>query len=417
MEPAEQYDYVDVPWYRVSDLTINTHRGSQRLIGCSFNSTMVGLFYITLRNVRPFSEDPDFTTREQAVSIDGNPYAGVGASRSNLAAVAAANQLPPEAAMRRVNLNDSAVAMHNGGRPPGGEMGVGQSNSGGRGSDRGSGASSAGRMQSSGQSAGSHPMLPPVSLYAPSGSVASGSNRYAGVSATASQEFAGSSDSGALDHSAASRAASGQAACARPSMVSIGVGVGDSLVRGQAEAGPDLLRAQQQQLPRQRPFNDRQPRDPALDIPAYPRMQQQPRVQSPPDPQGGPDQRYSWESGTAHGGAAVGPSGIDRRGSGHCDGYSAGGGSVQYTSAGPADLEAATALQSGHAMFAGTMKKRAHTLSLVRNFVAKVDWRGAISCARRCDDSAAFADLLEAMYERRDAFNLELVNEVRFNPE
>ncbi|GLC51494.1 Quinone-dependent D-lactate dehydrogenase [Pleodorina starrii] len=409
VEPAEQFDYVDVPWYRVSDLTVNTHRGSQRLIGCSFNSTMVGLFYITLRNVRPFNEDPDFMAREQAASIDGNPYAGIGASRSNLAAVAAAAQLPPEAAMRRVNLNDSAASIQNGGGGRPSSSGIGSGQPSGRSSDRAGGSNSAGRLQPAGQSGGVQPMLPPVSLYPPAGSAGSGSNRYGGLSAAASQDFAGVGDSGALDHAPlSSRASSGQAASARPPMVSVGVGVGESLMRGQLDAVAEPPRAQHQPV-RQRPYNDRQPRDQPPDLPLYPRMHQQQRVESPPDPHGGSDQRYSWQSGgPGQGGAAVGPSGMDRRGGGGYDG----GGGAQYASVVPSDLEAASALQSRHAMFASTMKKRAHALSLIRNFVAKADWRGAISCARRCDDNAAFADLLAAMYERRDAFNLDMVSEV-----
>ncbi|GIL43588.1 hypothetical protein Vafri_1283, partial [Volvox africanus] len=412
VEPAEQYDYVDVPWYRVSDLTVNIHRGSQRLIGCSFNSTMVGLFYITLRNVRPFNEDPDFMAREKHdASIDGNPYSGVGASRSNLAAVAAAAQLPPEAAMRRASLNDSAVSTHNGGgRPSSGGIVAGQPSSGARALDRGGGSTSAGRMNPSSQSAGAQPMLPPVSLYAPTGSSGSGSNRYAGISAAASQDLGAPGDSGALDHGLAARAASGQAAGARAPMVSIGVGVGDSLLRGQLDSGPDSSRVQQQQqqAPRQRPYNDRQSRDPPADIPSYPRMQPS-RMESPPDPHGGADQRYSWQSGGAQGVAAVGPSGMDRRGASGYD--SNGGGGVQYACA-SSELDAVAALQNKHPIFASAMKKRAHALSLVRNFVAKADWRGAISCARRCDENAVFADLLGAMYERRDAFNLDIVGEV-----
>ncbi|EFJ44875.1 microtubule severing protein katanin p80 subunit [Volvox carteri f. nagariensis] len=417
VEPAVQHDYVDVPWYRVSDLTVNTHRGSQRLIGCSFNSTMVGLFYITLRNVRPFNEDPDFMAREQqAASVDGNPYSGVGASRSNLAAVAAAAQLPPEGAMRRVNLSDSAAsaAQNGGGRPSSGGIGMGQQpGSSSRAHDRGAGSSSAGRLHSSGQAAPAQPLLPPVSLYGPTGSSGSGSNRYSGVSAAAaSQDFAGPGDSGALDQGLAARAASGQAAGVRPPMVSVGVGVGDSLMRGQLESAPELARVQQQQQPpRQRPYNDRQARDSPADIPQYPRMHQpQPRMESPPDPRSGADQRYSWQTGAAQGGPAAGHSGMDRRGGGGYNDNGAGG--AQYASAVPSDLEAAGALQSKHAMFSSAMKKRAHALSLVRNFVAKADWRGAISCARRCDENAVFADLLAAMYERRDAFNLDLVGEV-----
>lgn len=121
-----------------------------------------------------------------------------------------------------------------------------------------------------------------------------------------------------------------------------------------------------------------------------------------------PDQRFPWQGGSGQGAGAVGPSGMDRRGSA----YDGGGGAAQYACVVPSDLEAATALQSRHAAFASVMKKRAHALSLIRNFVAKADWRGAISCARRCDDTAAFADLLAAMYDRRDAFNLDLVSDV-----
>mgnify|MGYP001806847998 CR=1 FL=1 len=33
VDPTQQQDYVDVPWYRVADLAISTIRGTQRLIG------------------------------------------------------------------------------------------------------------------------------------------------------------------------------------------------------------------------------------------------------------------------------------------------------------------------------------------------------------------------------------------------
>ncbi|GFR41469.1 hypothetical protein Agub_g2158 [Astrephomene gubernaculifera] len=446
MEPTVQHDYVDVPWFRVSDMTVNTHRGGQRLIGCSFNSSMVGLFYITLRNVRPFCDDPEYTAREPGASVDGNPYAVVGASRSNLVAMAAAAQLPPEGAMRRVSLNDRGTGdsasygnagggySNGAGRPhSGGTGGAGRPSSGGAGgqssaarpSTGGTGpqavgasrpserANSAGsRMPSSGMSQGSAAMLPPVNVYAPSGA-ASGSNRYGG------QDLGGVGDSAASDYIPSSRSGAAHAAGARPSMVSVGVGVGDSLMRGQLQPddsrGGECGRAQSQHQ-RQRPYNDRPLRDTAIEIHAPPYPPRQPRSETPPDSHGGPsgsgmDQRYPWQGGPGQVGAAAGPSGVDRRGGGRSY-ESGGGGGGHYASVATTDLEAAAALSSRHAMFLGAMKKRAHALSLIRNFVAKADWRGAISCARRCDDTATFSDLLEAMHERRDAFSLDLVGEV-----
>ncbi|KAG2455090.1 hypothetical protein HYH02_000910 [Chlamydomonas schloesseri] len=447
VDPTQQQDYVDVPWYRVADLAISTIRGTQRLIGCSFNSTMVGLFYIVLKNVRPFCEDPDFMAREPAASVDGNPYAGAGGgSRSNLAAAAAAAQLPPESAVRRLSLNDrgaepqragsagnlgdAAAAAAAAGYGNGRLAGVGQSVGVGRSQER---AASVGSRppqapSSSGAAAAAGgDRLPPVALYgAPERERDRSSNRYAGAAGASADFGGGPGDSNASDAGGLGRGASGgHAPGVRPGMVSIGVGVGDSLMRGQLQPD-DLARMAGGGggggggLARQRS----QPREPTIEVhaPVAPPPSSRSAGSGPsyrgagsgPDRDRGVgvgvgvgedrdvDQRYPWQG---PGGAAAGPSGLDHR-------LGGGGGGGAYASVVPSDLEAASALSSRHGMFLSAMKKRANTLMIMRNFVQKGDWRNAIAAARRGDDTAALADLLSAMHDRRDVFTLDLVNEV-----
>ncbi len=421
-----QQDYVDVPWYRVSDLTVSTHRGQQRLIACSFNSTMVGLFYVTLRNVRPFNEDPNFIAREQGASVDGNPYtaAGGAGSRSSLAAA--------EAGMRKVSLGEpragtsdrpprpeaaSSALQPSNGRPPVVPGPAVQSSSG---SGIGRSQVSAGRPPPPGPSASQQQAAPSVSLYPPHQQQSTSSSRYAGA------DYGGLGDSSASDLVAA-RAGSGQGAGPKAPMVSVGVGVGDSLLRGQplpgtglpADPGPLAAPPPAAPVSRSRPYADRQ-RDPQIEIhaPPHPSSRQQ------PDPyggmgggMGGGDGRYQWQGA---GQGLMGDRGRERErerpgpgpgsaGSGFPDYEPA---AAAYVKAGPSDLEAASQLQSGHGSFLAAMKKRAHALGLIRNFAAKGDWRGAINCARRCDDQSAFADLLSVMLERREGFTLDLVSEV-----
>nr|AAT01224.1 katanin p80 subunit PF15p [Chlamydomonas reinhardtii] len=447
VDPTQQQDYVDVPWYRVADLAISTIRGTQRLIGCSFNSTMVGLFYIVLKNVRPFCEDPDFMAREPAASVDGNPYAAAGGSRSNLAGAAAAAQLPPESAVRRLSLNDRAADPPRAGSAGNlGDAAAAAAAAAGYGNGRGAGVAAGvgpsvgvGRSQERSSSMGSRPpqapsssavaaggdRLPPVALYgAPDRDRERdrSSNRYAGA-AGASADFGGGPGDSVASDAQLGRAASGHAAGARPGMVSIGVGVGDSLMRGQLQ--PDDLSRMAGGggggLARQRS----QPREPTIEVhaPAAPPASRS--AGSGPGYRGagsGPDrgvgvgvgvgvgedrdmdQRYPWQGQAAQ---LAGPSGMDRLGGG---GGGAGGGG--YASVVPSDLEAASALSSRHGMFLSAMKKRANTLMIMRNFVQKGDWRNAIAAARRGDDTAALADLLSAMHDRRDVFTLDLVGEV-----
>ncbi|KAG2497953.1 hypothetical protein HYH03_004215 [Edaphochlamys debaryana] len=432
-EPMESYDYIDVPWYRVSDLTVNSLRGAQRLLGCSFHSTMVGLFYITLRNVRPFCDDPDFMAREGGASVEGSVYSGQGGGGGNgggsqptLAAVAAAAQLPPEGAMRRMAINDRSHDRSGDGYSNGSGSGPGAG--GGRSSSAssaappamaaapasrsGSGSASAGRLPPAGPSAPvvMGGMLPPVGL------PPSGAGRYADYGA-------GAGDSAASDYVRdAGRAASGSSAGARPPMVSVGVGVGDSLMRGALDGAPggDAGRAQPSQPPaRARSYGDRQ-REPPVEVhaPPYPR-QREAAVDL-----GGPadrdrDQRYQWQDRQGQAGPLGGDRDRDRerdrdrdRDRGLGGGVGAGGGGAAYASVSQSDLEVATALLGKHGAASGLLRKRAQALKLTRNFAAKNDWRGAINCVRRCDDPAVMADLLEAMQERRDGVSLDLVGDV-----
>lgn len=427
VEPPVQQDYVDVPWYRVSDLTVSTHRGQQRLIACSFNSTMVGLFYVTLRNVRPFNEDPNFTAREQGASVDGNPYAGAGGggSRSSLAAA--------EAGMRKVSLGEprgatsdrpprpeaaSSALQPSNGRPPVPGPAVQSSSGSGIGRSVERSQVSAGRPPAPAPASSQQQAAPSVSLYPPHQQQSASSSRYAGA------DYGGLGDSSASDVVAA-RAGSGQGAGPKAPMVSVGVGVGDSLLRGQplpgaglpADPGPLAAPPPAAPVSRSRPYADRQ-REPQIEIhaPPHPGSRQQ------HDPygamgggMGGGDGRYQWQGA---GQGVMGDRGRERPGLGPGPG-SAGSGfpdyepaAAAYVKAGPSDLEAASQLQSGHGSFLAAMKKRAHALGLIRNFAAKGDWRGAINCARRCDDQSAFADLLSVMLERREGFTLDLVSEV-----
>ncbi|PNH09085.1 Katanin p80 WD40-containing subunit B1 [Tetrabaena socialis] len=251
--------------------------------------------------------------------------------------------------------------------------------------ERAAAGSGAGRLPPTGPSgaAAAGVMLPAVSLYGQQGG--GGSNRYGagGPGDSAASEAVAAASAGA-----GSRASSSQGAGTRPQMTSVGVGVGDSLMRGQLQPG-DLQRMS------------------APDAPGPAPSERRPRERHPDG--GGGDQRYPWQGG--QGGAGVGPSGGERR-SGYDSNAGGGGGGSRPGSAVASDLEAASALSSRHAAVVGALRKRAHALALARNFVAKNDWRGAISCVRRCDDAAAFADLLSVMHERRDAFTLELVGEV-----
>ncbi|KXZ56510.1 PF15 protein [Gonium pectorale] len=425
-DPPEQQDYVDVPWFRVCDLLVGEYRGGHRLLGCSFHSSMVGLFEIPLRNVRPFNEDPNYAVREPSGSVDGNPIV---ASRSNLLGVASAAQLPPAEAMRRVSLNDRGNASAggsitayaqgpsgNGSRP--GSGGTAEASAGGgvgRSIERAGPSGSVGRLPPAGPQliAGAR-----QGVTVPRSGMPSGSNRYPDVSPAVSQDIGGVGDS--VDYPARSRHSAGQPSNVRPPMVSIGVGVGESLMRGQlqpddlqrsAAGEPSRSRQQQaQQQPRQRPYNGAWHKDQQLGDDAGLAVGQ-PSAGSAADP------RYPWLGGLGQAGSAAGPTGPDRR-AGAGNGYDASssggglGGGVYRASDIPSELDVAASIGRQHQPFMASMKKRAHSLSLIRNFVAKCDWRGAINCARRCDDLAAFADLLEAMHERRDAFSLDLVGEV-----
>mmetsp|Transcript_41595 Transcript_41595/g.98614 ORF Transcript_41595/g.98614 Transcript_41595/m.98614 type:complete len:687 (-) Transcript_41595:207-2267(-) len=63
-EPAKQFDFVDVAWTKVADLSL--HEG--KLIGCSFNQTFVGVWVVDLTRVKPFGTPG----RDDGVAADGD---------------------------------------------------------------------------------------------------------------------------------------------------------------------------------------------------------------------------------------------------------------------------------------------------------------------------------------------------------
>lgn len=443
-EPAQQHDYVDVPWYRVADLAVTEHRGQQRLIGCSFNSTMVGVFYITLRNVRPFCDDPDFMAREASAST-----ASLDVGASDVGLRVSAQPLPPvgvDNGLRHMNLNARPGAPAAPAMPPPPQQqqqlvppaarygGVDPSQL----ADRGSGGSANGRLAEP---------LPPVMLPAappryPHVAVPAPNSRYAGA-ASSSQDFGTQSDavpgpSGAGGEARNHHPAPRMPDAARPPMVSVGVGVGDSLMRAPPGALPHVAPGPDPHggppgggLPRARSYTDQERlgRGPTFEVhapAAYPppqRRAQSPPAAPPPDIQHfrrmsqgpldahdhapEPSGRYPVAAGAARPHAARSAS-AGAAGGGGVGGYAS-------TSAGASSAEVLRELQQRHSGMRSMLALRSNSLQLIRNFVARSDWRGAIGCARRCNDPGVLPDVLAAMQGRKaDAYHLSLVGEIAF---
>lgn len=470
-EPATCHDYVDVPWYRVADFATRTHHGQQQILGCSFNSNMVGMFNIKLRSIRPFCDDDNFMAGEgPSSSMDAGmglggagPYGdGIGRTSSQPLPLP---PVAPDGALRNMNLNSRLsappVPLALPAPPP---APLGASGWGAQpapaGPPRYSGAASAMDKGSGMQQPPLLPVLPPAPAagrYPP----AAANQRYAPAPSGSSQEYGTQADMGS------SQAASSAAPQGRPPegprpsatlmhMVSIGVGVGDSLMRGN---GPPLAQQQQQGaqgpgepsghygggMARSRSQNDpqrgaqgrdaavgnegqgygqgpayqqpprREPSPPVMPGPpsSYGEQRYQPSWSPPPEPAGPSEQQPSGMQGGGRGGQA--PQQYQQQyggANGNASGGAGGFPGTSSSSSSASDHVAMQELQRRHGEMRAALALRANSLALLRNFVTRGDWRGAIGCARRCNDPGTLPDLLAVMQAHKDAYHLSLVGEV-----
>ncbi|MEW5303309.1 MAG: hypothetical protein WDW36_006014 [Sanguina aurantia] len=209
----------------------------------------------------------------------------------------------------------------------------------------------------------------------------------------------------------------------KPHMVSIAVGVGDSLMRGQVEpnqlAGlaaqarqlaPELRalslasthqqQQQQQQQQQSKQHTERQRQEAASEVPPtrpLRAMVQRPTAHTGSGGSGDPRDRSDPSDDRVTAGGRQGPP-QEEGGSGR---------------AGVAGLELLRALQEGHDAGRVLLMQRLSTAQMLRSFLGRGDVRGALACARRCGDVGAWSDLFVVLLARREVpFTLDLVADV-----
>jgi len=229
--PALQYDNVDVPWTKVSDMVVMKEKN--KLVGCSFNQTFVGLWVVDLKDVRPFGSWAGDDAARGGAYMPANAYD----ARSSGSAGGNAPNLQ-DFALRRgqfptAGRNESLEGLHKGMQQ------MGQDDR------RASNNAAVGRSASGSMGAGADRRYP--------------SNHQSEVSTSIGQPPVGRQPSQPAMPAPVMRSSSGTQ-CAPPSperampprppaaadgagpshrggMVSVGVGVGDSLFKGQVEPG------------------------------------------------------------------------------------------------------------------------------------------------------------------------------------
>ena len=256
---------------QVADISVLSEKN--KVVGCSFNQSFVGLWVVDLKDVRPFglgrnsaADNPVHSAAAAAVARSepslpgsmsgrgeiprGSSGGGVSASMAPLpprrSAAVGSTALSPQ---RRVSNGEESVAA---GRGSGGGGGVGGGGAEGR---------PYGRAMERGISSGLEPSSrqQPV-MAAPSG-VLTRLNSVGSAAAAGRYAAAGAGDSFDAPPEAMQRpasfpnssrpgaaAAAAYAASAKPGgvgMVSVGVGVGDSLARGQVDPGQLYALAEQ----------------------------------------------------------------------------------------------------------------------------------------------------------------------------
>ena len=164
----------------------------------------------------------------------------------------------------------------------------------------------------------------------------------------------------------------------KSSMVSVGVGVGDSLFRGQIEPGQLYsLAAQEASAMGQRP-------EPGGGAP--------PRSKRPSSRDEG-DHHHHQQQQQHQVGGPVGASAPPRR----------------------ADTDLLADVLGRHDQIKSSLAFRLSNLQLSRSFLQRGDVRGALAAARRCGDATVGADVLSGLLQRRDvsvACTLESVPEM-----
>ncbi|KAJ9527226.1 hypothetical protein QJQ45_025493, partial [Haematococcus lacustris] len=69
--PITQLDSVDVPWAKVSDMTMMRDR--DKLVGCSFHNSFLGMWVVDLKEVRPFCQQNHSPHNGKAAARGGRP--------------------------------------------------------------------------------------------------------------------------------------------------------------------------------------------------------------------------------------------------------------------------------------------------------------------------------------------------------
>lgn len=424
-----------MPLPSASHPSLQTRHG-RRLIGASFHQGMVGLWSVDLSTLGPFRNQPQAPSASREVAHSRE--APMGARPGAPATASAAAPLSVRGSHPSSSSEAAQTAAHNGERERRNSASAALSaaappevarrpHSGGTAAASAAAAAAAAASASAATSAAAAAANARRGVVGESVSAGRpplhvGVGRYS--SGPASEEW-GSPDEGPSSshrhhlppqaptngvrplsggHAAASGPSAPPASAppAKPMMVSMGVGVGDSLLKGQVPQGPlNLLPGVQAALGAahiQPPgIGGRRPGSGG----------------SMGEPSGG--HAYSkWRDGDivvvpasapSARGMAVGISGVGGGGGGGDSGAAAGG-SGRY------DAQSVSEIMSRASEMRADMTSRVNTLQLAKGFLARSDTRGAVRHLARCQEPAAAADVLCVMLERRDAFALDDVPEL-----
>lgn len=496
-EPSISHDFVDVPWSRLCDMVVFDYRGHQRVMGCSFNSTLVGVYYIGLKKVHPFCDDPDFMAGEgtdrstdvlpshPTASQPQQPY------QYQQPAQQQQQQQPFQQQSRSSANPQSKPSERSSGVPPPLRPGPGMAaaavdyvvraqpsrpapsetaaeppsaasrvtpNASPPRPSAAPGISSNGHVTSSESEASNAPTHRSNSRYPPT----YGANALPVDTAVSAVRMArNATDPGSSNGSSTAAPSyshptpqmhphAGQHAQPqrqysashvdpqptgnrlppeKPNMVSIAVGVGDSLMGAQVEPSSlSSLAAQVRQLsPELRALsvavpNHQQPQH--QQQPQQQQSRQHPDAPSEPPPtrpqsvREGLGQRSTTHTGSGSSSdprdradsssdfpaaAAVGRPASAAQGRGQEGGGKAVAGGLEFLKA----------MQEGHDGSRVLLMQRLSTAQMLRSFLGRGDVRGALACARRCGDVGSWSDLFGVLLARREVpFTLDLVADV-----
>mmetsp|Transcript_12525 Transcript_12525/g.27006 ORF Transcript_12525/g.27006 Transcript_12525/m.27006 type:complete len:729 (+) Transcript_12525:243-2429(+) len=378
-DPVTQHDNIDMPWSKVSDISVLLDKN--KLVGCSYNQSFVGLWVVDLKDVRPFASDP----------VPGNSRDfGVAPSRS-------ANRDPPLSRERSSssasNGNVGAVARNlrdmNLNRPASYDQPItGVQGIGARAGAPRSRAEASSYPAPGPSSAYQEQPLPPPPVPQLNRFNSNGGNRQYPVSGVSRVAFESPSGSDLYrDRQPQPSASSASSSASKPGMVSVAVGVGDSLLRNQVEPGqlhaPAAQGAQLMNAGRGGAGAGYAPRP----------------------------SRYTDNDDASGSAAPASSAGQARRSAGVAR---SGGPLDAAPSPRPRnDLDVLTEVVAQHENFKAALSFRHNNLQMAHKFIQRHDMRGAMSHVRRCGDATVGADLLAGMISRRDyTCTLELVPDI-----